>query len=234
MTFDNIKVFVSANIGRKVAGLNANDTGILERSINLGVDELKRATLLSTLLKDLTSITLTSNINTHTIDSDTDIITRIAIQTSTQEGELDIVNSENILTKIRTTRDTGTPEFYRPFGSTAAGLPQIRTYPIYIGSPASASIIGEFMPILADLSGTSENQMTIKYFSSVIKVATLLAYRSLINPKIPPLQNLVTIETIVQQEAMKIVQRESGMGDYSAEMAVDSNLKKQRVSRFTQ
>ena len=231
MQFNNIIDQVLANVGRFGIG-DANDLILVQRNINQAIDEIKSNTIIPGLLQDLTPIILVNGTQDYTLNTDLDLIVRLSIRTSDSEGFLTKVTPQNVLKKVRTTIDTGTPTFYRLFGSTAAGVPRLRTYPIYDGGLSGPSIAGEYLPVLAFLSGTGENLITIKYFNSVIRIATELAYRSLIEHKTSPLQNTIIIKKIIQEEADFIQDRESSSGDYSADPQTDNQTRLLRASRL--
>lgn len=233
MQLSTIRTQVLNNIGKYQSSDTQFNT-LVNQVINLAIDEIKTHTVISNLLSDLTSIPLVSGTNTYSLDSDVDILIRVAIRTSTQEGKLDPVNSNNLLKKISTTLDTGTPKYYRLFGN-SSGVPQIRVYPIYNNDPQGASITGEYLPVLAELSSDSDtNIITLKYFNSVIRIATEMAYRAIVDHSKQPLENIITVKRIVEDEAMFIMQREYGAGDYDSSISVSNNLRVRRQARYTQ
>ena len=238
MQLSTIEIQIGHQIGRFEESVgrvkSGSDRNAVHRAINLAVNELKWNTIIDSVLKDLTPIPLVTGTQNYSLDSDFDIPVRIAIQTSSGEGELKRIYAQNLLKRIATTIDTGTPEWYRPFGS-VSNLIQLRTYPIYAGTPSGASIIGEYIPILEDLSSdTDENQFTIRYPNSVIKIGTEIAYHSLVDHKTPPLQNTIVLENLVKREADKIMQHELSGADQDTKFQVSDQIRRLRRQRFTQ
>ena len=233
MNLGEIKTQILGNIGR--LGDSSSDTETLvEGSANLAIGELNRLAMLPGVFKDLTSIPLVSGTQDYAIDADVDVLIRIAIQTSTTEGQLDPINQYDLNKRLNTSIDTGTPEFFRLFGNTA-GVLNLRLYPIFQGNPAGANIIGEYIPILTDLTADGDsNVFTIKYPLSVINIATEMSYRKVVNHSSQPLQNVAIIETLLKREADKIQKREYGDGVHKTGLAVANSLRLKRGARYTQ
>ena len=126
----------------------------------LAREEIKLNTLIPSLLK-LTTLTTVANQKAYSLPSDFDIPYKARYRTASDEWELDQVYSENLLDVVGKTTDTGSPSWYRIFGS-SSNLIQLELYNIPDTAGESADI--EYKPILSNITtATSYDVIMNKY-----------------------------------------------------------------------
>ena len=232
MQLSDVRHQILSNIGKYKSG-GTQFNALANRAINLAVDALKSKTVIPGLLKDITEQTLVNGTKNYTMDSDFDIPVRVYVRTSDGEAELIPITSKQVVEKVGTSISTGDPRWYRMFGS-VSGVPVLRTYPIPDGTTSGLILGGEFIPILADLSLDPDvNLITKRYFNSVIRIATEMAYRSIVDHSTQPLENIIAVKSLITVEANEIMLRENSASDYDSNMSTEKNLQARRKNRYS-